>query len=239
MITVVYFLPIWFQAIKGVDAVQSGVDCLPLVLSLVVAAITSGALVTKLGWYNPWMIMCSIVMSIGAGLITTFHADTMSPKWIGYQIVFGFGLGMGMQQAPTAAQAVLAQKDVSTGVSLMLFAQSLGGALFICIGEAVFTNTLTTNLSPISGLNPKLIISTGATDLWNVVTAQDLPAVLVAYNGALSKAFIVAVAAACFTLVPVLGIEWKSVKGLKHGGPSPPVEGSANSSEPAEVAKSG
>lgn len=221
MITLIYYIPLWFQAIKGISAVHSGIDSLPMVLSLVVAAIASGAIITNTGYYNPWMFMCSTLMSIGTGLITTFQTDTGSPKWIGYQIIFGLGLGMGMQQASTAAQAVLAPNDVSIGVSLMFFGQSLGGAVFVCIGQAVFTNNLADSLGQIPGLEPSLIIRTGATELRDVIAIQDLPAVLFAYNGALSKAFAVALAAACFSIVPACGIEWKNVKGLKHGGPSP------------------
>jgi hypothetical protein len=238
MITLIYYIPLWFQAIQGVSAVQSGIDSLPMVLSLVVAAITAGAIITNTGYYNPFFFMCTTLMSIGTGLITTFQTDTGSPKWIGYQIIFGFGLGMGMQQASTAAQAVLSQKDVSIGVSLMFFGQSLGGAIFVCIGQAVFSNNLANGLSRIAGLDPSLIIRTGATELRNVVAVQDLPAVLFAYNGALSKAFTVALAAACFSIVPALGIEWKNVKGLKHGGPSPAATKVVEEARPVDAAKS-
>jgi hypothetical protein len=238
MITLIYYIPLWFQAIKGVSAVRSGIDSLPIVLSLVIVAIMSGAVITNTGYYNPCMFMCSALMSIGTGLITTFQTDTGSSKWIGYQIIFGLGLGMGMQQASTAAQAVLAQKDVSIGVSLMFFAQSLGGSIFVCIGQAIFTNNLVDSLGLISGLDPSLVIRTGATELRDVIALQDLPVVLFAYNGALSKAFIVALAAACFSIVPALGIEWKNVKGLKHGGPSPAAKKAAEDAKPADTPES-
>lgn len=39
-----YYLPIWFQAVKGASSLQSGVDLLPLILSQVVASILSGSL---------------------------------------------------------------------------------------------------------------------------------------------------------------------------------------------------
>jgi hypothetical protein len=232
MISLIYFVPLWFQAIRGVSAVQSGIDSLPMVLSLVLTAIISGAIITNTGYYNPWMLMCSTLMSIGTGLITTFQTDTVSSKWIGYQIIFGLGLGMGMQQSSTAAQAVLAKRDASIGVSLMFFGQSLGGAIFICIGQAVFTNNLADSLGQITGLNPSLIITTGATQLRDVVAIGDLPTVLFAYNEALSKAFTVALAAACFSIVPACGIEWKNVKGLKHGGPSPAAGKAAENTKP-------
>ncbi len=239
MITLIYYVPLWFQAVKGVSAVQSGIDSLPMVLSLVIAAIMSGATITRTGYYNPFIFMCTTLMSIGAGLITTFQTDTASSKWIGYQVIFGLGLGMGMQQASTAAQAVLAKKDVSIGVSLVFFGQSLGGAIFVCIGQAVFTNNLVDVLSHTSGLDQSLVIKTGATELRDVISAQDLPAVLLAYDGALTKAFTVALAAACFSILPALGIEWKNVKGLKHGGPSPEAKNVAKEAKPVDVVTSG
>lgn len=105
-----YYLPIWFQAIKDVGAYQSGIDTLPLILALVVASIAAGGLVQRIGYYTPFMIANSCIMSIGAGLIATFTPAIGHPKWIGYQTIFGFGLGLGMQQANLAAQPVLPRK---------------------------------------------------------------------------------------------------------------------------------
>jgi MFS family permease len=76
MMVYVYYLPIWFQAVKGVSAVKSGIMSLPLVLGLVAASIMSGIFVSKLGYYNPFMYASVIVMSIGAGLFTTFTTET-------------------------------------------------------------------------------------------------------------------------------------------------------------------
>lgn len=237
MITLVYYIPLWFQAVKGTDAVQSGIDSLPFVFSLVGASIMSGALITKTGWYNPFMLACSVLMSIGAGLLTTFQTDASSAEWIGYQIIFGFGLGMGMQQSGLAAQAVLVRKDVSTGVSLMFFAQSLGGAVFVCISQSVFTNNLVSNLSLIPGVDAALVLRTGATDLWSVISSADLPRVLSVYNTAITKAFTVALAISCFSILPALGVEWKNVKGLRQGGP--PAKKPAESAEATVDSNSG
>ena len=104
MMIMVYYLPIWFQAIKGYSAVKSGVDTLPLVLALVVASIISGALTAKTGYYTGQLIASSVLSAIGAGLLTTLKVDSPNSAWIGYQFLFGFGLGLGMQQPGMAAQ---------------------------------------------------------------------------------------------------------------------------------------
>ena len=212
MMALIYYLPIWFQAIKGVSAIKSGIDTLPLILSLVVSSISAGFLVTRVGYYTPFMIANGVVMSIGAGLITTWTPETLHPKWIGYQFIFGFGLGMGMQQASLAAQAVLSRKDAPIGIALVMFCQQLGGAVFVSVGESVFTNQLINGLKTVAGISPTAVVNTGATDIRHVVDPSNLPAVLVAYNGALRKTFTVALAMACFSIIGGLCIEWKNIK---------------------------
>ena len=220
MMVIVYFLPLWFQAIKGVDAVQSGLAFLPLVISLVVASIAAGWITQQTGYYTGTLIASSVIMSIGAGLLTTLQVDTAAARWIGFQILYGAGLGLGMQQASMAAQTCLARKDVMIGISLMFFFQGLGGSIFISVGESVFTHSLVSQLGTVADLDPAMIVNTGATDLRNVVPLQLLEALLVAYNAALSDTLKVAVACAVATIVAGLTMEWKSVKGLRQGGPS-------------------
>lgn len=218
LITFLISLPIWFQGIRGTDAVTSGIDTLPLVLALVFGAIVSGALINGVGWLNPVFFSSVIFMSVGGGLLTTLDIDTPTHTWIGYQIILGLGLGQGMQLASLAAQVVLEPTDVPQGVSLMFFAQSLGGAVLVCIGQSVFANALQSNLGGFPGLDVAQVVATGATGLRNVIPANILRPVLVQYNAALRNYFYVGLSAACFAVLPSLGLEWKSVKGrqLQH-----------------------
>jgi MFS family permease len=89
-----YWVPIWFQAIKGASAFKSGIMCLPMVLALVIANIASGVGTTKIGYYVPFYYGGVIFSAIGAGLLTTFETDTNHDKWIGYQVIYGFGVGL-------------------------------------------------------------------------------------------------------------------------------------------------
>ncbi|KAK5045299.1 hypothetical protein LTR84_009405 [Exophiala bonariae] len=212
LMILIYYLPIWFQAIKGVNAVTSGLMTLPVILSLVVANMIGGIVVSRIGYYAPFMIASSILISVGSGLITTFTTTTNHPKWIGYQVIFGLGIGLGMQQPGVAAQTVLTKKDVPTGIALMMFFRNLGGALFISISQNVLQNDLIKGLKHIRGLDTNTILESGATGLRKVVDAQDLQQVLVAYNGALTKVFYCAVAVSCASIVGALTMEWRSVK---------------------------
>ncbi|KAF7302872.1 Major facilitator superfamily transporter [Mycena kentingensis (nom. inval.)] len=211
----VYYLPIWFQAIKGVSAVKSGIDNIPMILSLVIASLIAGGVITAIGYYTPFLILSSILMGVGAGLLTTFEATgTGHAKWIGYQVIYGLGVGFGMQQPLMAVQTVLNIEDVPIGTSLIIFMQTLGGALFVSVGQNVFTNKLVEGLmDKVPSLDPSIVLNAGATSLRNVVPAQTVPAVIEAYNHALVSAFYVSTALGALSIFGALAMEWKSVKG--------------------------
>ncbi|KAI9367709.1 MFS general substrate transporter [Aspergillus egyptiacus] len=211
-----YFLPIWFQAIKGVSATKSGIMNLPILLSSVISAMLSGGMVTTFGYYTPFMIASSILMAIGAGLLTTFDVDTGHSAWIGYQVLLGFGIGLGMQQPLIVVQAVLPLQDVPTGTAVMVFSQTLGGALFVSVGQNVFHNQLIKHLiSEVPGIDAHAVVGAGATMIRQAVPEAALPAVLKAYNDAIVETFYVGVAMAVLALIGSLPIQWVSVKGKK------------------------
>ncbi|KAI4226643.1 MAG: hypothetical protein L6R36_003009 [Xanthoria steineri] len=214
----IYYLPIWFQAVKDVSATQSGVMNLPLIMAHVIAALLAGGLITYTGYYTPFMLISSVLVSLGTGFITTFKPDTGHSAWIGYQALFGLGSGLGMNQPLMAAQTVLPLDDVSIGTALVIFGQTLGGAIFVSAAQNVFTNTLLTNLQhSLPEINPELVLSAGATALRKVIEGQGLGKEAVAraaeaYSGALVKAFQMATGLACVTIIGAVGMEWKSVK---------------------------
>ncbi|KAF7331504.1 Major facilitator superfamily transporter [Mycena kentingensis (nom. inval.)] len=215
----VYFVPIWFQAIKGVSATQSGTDNLALILSLVIATLVAGVFVTLVGYYVPCMIVSSIIMPIGAGLISTLTVDAGHAKWIGYQVAFGFGAGLGMQQPFIAAQASLPTADVPVGTSLLVFLQTLGGALFVSIAENIFANTLVRGLArDVPGVDPRIVLSTGATNLKGAIKPEDLGAVLRVYNRALDATFHLAIALVSLSIFGALAMEWRNIRGRKDVG---------------------
>lgn len=167
----------------------------------------------------PFIVISSIMMPIGAGLLTTFNIATPASKWIGYQIILGIGVGCGFQQAIIAAQAVLAVGDIPSGITAVLFFQLLGGALMVSAGQNVFTTRLTSGLASIPGVNAQLVIATGATNLKTLIPdPANYNAALEIYNSGLTRAFRVSLVVACLAVLGAIGMEWKSVK-VKGGKP--------------------
>ncbi|WQF79528.1 Putative major facilitator superfamily, MFS transporter superfamily [Colletotrichum destructivum] len=211
MMIFAYFLPIYFQAIQGVSAVDSGIRTLPLVLSMTVFAIVSGGVITRLGYYTPVMLLGTCILAVGAGLLTTLQVHTGAAKWAGYQVIYGIGMGMSFQAPNLAAQTVLKIKDVPVGTSIMFFSQTLGGAIFISVGQNVLNNELVKRIRGIPGLDGIDLKGSGATTLTKL-PAEVRDPVLETYNDALRVVFVVGLVLACSVLIGAGGMEWKSVK---------------------------
>ena len=186
---------------------------LPLIMGQVVMVIVSGGLVSKIGYYAPFLLASTTLMSIGAGIITTFEVNTSSGKWIAYQLIFGLGIGTGFQMPLIGAQTCLAPSEVPIGTAIMVFAQSIGGALFVSVGQNIFTNKLIQNLGQVvPQLNSEVVLNTGATDISGIVPSQLLPEVLIAYNGAITDALYTGVAMAVLSAFGAAFTEWRNMK---------------------------
>lgn len=208
----VYYTAVWLQAIKNTTAIRSGVLTIPMIACMVVGSVTAGAIAQRTGWLNPWAIGGACLMPLGAGLLYLLE-PTSNLGLFQVFVIFGLGLGMCMQQSNLAIQVVLPMADVSTGISLVMVTQMLGGAIGIAIGQTVLNNKLASGLAGISGLsNADTILNLGATQFRNEVAPQYLSQVLDAYNAALVAVFYVGMGMSLCVIPGALGLEWKNLK---------------------------
>lgn len=206
-------MPIWFQAVKGATPTKSGLMVLPFLIGWIVCSVASGFIVSRIGYVVPFMLLGTVLMSTGSGLLSTLQVSSGAGMWIGYQIIYSAGAGMGQNQPTTAIQAVLSQHDIATGTALVVFAQTLGAAIFVSVAQNVFISQLGRNLaSAVQGYDASSLSSEGATDLAAVFNPEQLPAALVAYNGSLTSTFDVAIGASVATILGGLFMQWKSLK---------------------------
>lgn len=156
-------------------------------------------------------------MAIGSGLLTTLAVETGSPPWIGYQVIFGMGVGFGLQQALIAMQTCLSVVDTPTGTAIIMFSQTLGGAIFIAVAQNIFSNQLPRNIAAtgVQGISSSLVAGVGATQLKAVIASISpdlMEPVLHAYNKTLNETLYVSVALAAVSVIGAGCVEWKSVK---------------------------
>lgn len=100
---------------------------LPLVIAQTIASISCGMGVTATGYIWPFMTAASVFTAIGAGLMTTFQVNISVGRWIGYQIIYGIGMGLAAQTPLMVAQNVVALEDIAIASSLIMMMQAIGG----------------------------------------------------------------------------------------------------------------
>jgi hypothetical protein len=101
---------------------------------LTMAALTQivlGGTITVTGIFNPFLIAGPAVAAIGGGLLSTLDQSSSASEWIGYQIVLGVGVGASLTIPIMLAGVVVKPKDVSTSTAIIVFAQSIGGAMML------------------------------------------------------------------------------------------------------------
>lgn len=220
----VYFIPVWFQAILGTTAEESGVYMLASILAAVIASVATGAFISTVGYYSPVLILGSILSATGAGCLTLFTINTTKAEWIGYQVLYGLGFGMSAQTPLLVVQTVLAPEDIPAGISLVVFLQSIGGAIMVAVAQSVFFNKLIEGLGEILGSYTLAaqLVSQGTTNYRAEIPENLMTPILTAFNSALITSWYTAVAVASLGIVGALAVEWKSVKSVK-GRPMVPV----------------
>ncbi|CEL08473.1 hypothetical protein ASPCAL11623 [Aspergillus calidoustus] len=161
-----YYLPFWFQAVRGDRPTESAVYKLPSLLSNAIALIAFGALVRRFLYMPPWSIVGSMLSAIGSGLLSTINPDTSMTKLIGYQIITKMGRGMAFQVPVIAVQEEVSSKDSATGVATVNLLMSLGSSVGISAGQTIFRNSLPALLREYAPeVDATLIVNAGATEL--------------------------------------------------------------------------
>lgn len=133
--------------------------------------------------------------SIGAGLIFTLDIGSSSSKWIGYQVVAGIGSGLSFQIPIIVAQGVADPVDVSSISAIILFFQTITGAVFISVAQVLFTNKLLQRVREnVPGVNPGAVLVTGATGLRGRWSGATLQGILRSYMAGLKDSYSLAIA---------------------------------------------
>ncbi|PIG88023.1 efflux pump antibiotic resistance protein [Aspergillus arachidicola] len=185
-----YYMPIYFQVVRGASATVSGVLSLPIAIGVPVAVMCGSSATSLLGYYTPFMIITGILTPIAAGLLTTVSVEQSLTSLLCYQALLGVGAGVGFQGP-----------------------QNFGPALFVSIAQTIFTGQLLTRLeSLLPNLDTYSLSAMGMSDLEKYVPSADIPRVIEGYDKALATAFFLPVGLACASMIGALGMEWRSVK---------------------------
>jgi EmrB/QacA subfamily drug resistance transporter len=185
------YLPTYLQMAYGVDATESGLLLLPMVITMFATTIASGTIVTKTGRYKALPIAGTLIAAVGMFAMSTL--DPATPLWqlcvdVG---LLGAGLGLFMQIIVLAVQNAVSPHEIGTATSSNNLSRELGFTLGVAVLGTVFTGRLTDRLAAIfpqgaettqsaTGLTPAIVRS---------LPADTADAVVNAYANSLTPVF--------------------------------------------------
>ena len=101
-------------------------------------------------------------------------------------------------------------------MSIVIFAQGFGSALFVALGETIFSTGIKNALPKFAPtVNIQQVIDAGATHYRDVIEEEEITGVALAYCEALNHVFYLITGAGAMVFVFSLGMGWKSVKKAK------------------------
>ncbi|HEY1074311.1 MAG TPA: MFS transporter [Patescibacteria group bacterium] len=158
MTGMIFSLPVFLQAVRGLDAFQTGMSLLPMSLTILVVAPLSGFLSTK---FRPkYMIQLGLFLNM-LGVLVLRQSMTVDST-VGHLapglMIFGAGLGLVMAQISnlTLSAVPLHLAGEASGINNTL--RQLGSTLGSAIIGAVMLSALSANL--VNGITASSVIPT-------------------------------------------------------------------------------
>jgi EmrB/QacA subfamily drug resistance transporter len=196
-----YYLPLYFQAVRGATPILSGVYLLPTALALSAGSIGTGIFVRKVGKFLPPIYFGLFMMTLGYGLFVDFDANSNWGKLAMYQIIAGVGIGPLFQAPIIALQAHINPRDIGTATATLGFIRQLATSTSVVIGQVVFQNSMSAKTGQLAAsLGPELAqrlsgSEAGAnTQVINSLPAAQKEVVRVAFANSLQPMWIMYVA---------------------------------------------
>ncbi|KIJ62495.1 hypothetical protein HYDPIDRAFT_94505 [Hydnomerulius pinastri MD-312] len=204
LLVLTYYIPLLYQAVYDHSPIRSGVDMLPFLLSSVVATISTSIFLSRTGHYWTILVVGPAFCCVAGGLLFTTAENTPPAKLIGYQILYGIGVGANLDKTLIKflpVQADTDMKSVSVCSAIASFMQILGGFIGVTTAGAIFNNRLRYNLAIYAPYVDPGPVTAGVTAIYKVVAPDLRPGVIHAYMKSLDCVFVTAVPSAVLTIV--------------------------------------
>ncbi|KAF2786819.1 MFS general substrate transporter [Melanomma pulvis-pyrius CBS 109.77] len=204
---IIFYLPIYFQSIHGQSAITGGVNTLPFLAFFALGSMVSGAVIGKTRHMQPYQLISALLMTAGTALLYTMDINSSQARYIGPQVLFGFGVGLGSQIPMMAVQGFSTPENVANSTGIMLMCQAISAAYCLPVAQSLFANRMLQTLkSTAPNIDAVKVINTGASEIQHVFKGEDLTAVLGAYMAGIKDVFTFSLASSALTVLIALVI---------------------------------
>jgi MFS family permease len=137
---VIYFLPVYFQSVKGSSPQRAGIQLLPTILILMPFAAVSGKLLERFGFYRLLHGIGFAGMTAGFGVFTLLTASSSTAQWVLVQFLQAAGGGLVVSTMLPAVQAPLPEADTAVVTGAFSFIRSFGISFAVTVPGTLFNN---------------------------------------------------------------------------------------------------
>ena len=174
----------------------------------------AGQVIGRIGYFQPFLILGSLLATVGAGLIYSLDIGSSVGHYIGYQILFGTGLGIAIQIPVIAAQALSDISDIALVTASILFFQLSSGAFSVSAAQSIFNNELVRKLATLApGVDPGRVVHAGPTGITQNFPKDQVPGILLSYMQGLKASWAMGTALAGVTLLISFWPERRRISG--------------------------
>lgn len=152
----IIYLPLFVQDVLKTNASMAGMIITPMVISVVLAAIVSGQVISRTRRYKTLALFAFAIMGVSTALFSTINTDTSFAELIFGSILLGFGAGIMDPLFSVAAQNAFSPKEIGVITSSLQFSRNMGATVITPLLAFVMYNSLniTKGSVDISGLSP-------------------------------------------------------------------------------------
>ena len=134
----IYFLPIFWQDVRGLTPTRSGLLLIPFMFTTAGATLVAGRMVERSGRYRTWPILGGALMTAGALALATLGDGTPALLAAAYGAVLGTGVGCVMQTSLLALQNSVDHRDLGAATSSAMLSRILGATIGVATFSAIY-----------------------------------------------------------------------------------------------------
>lgn len=139
----IYFIPMYFQFVKGDAALEAGVRLLPFIVPMVFFNLANGVGLSAWGYYKPWFLAGGSLVLVGGALLKVVGLSTSVTHIYGALVAGGIGVGLFSQAGFAVAQSLVPPEEITMAVGFMNTGQLGGSTIALAIANAIFLNRAT------------------------------------------------------------------------------------------------
>ena len=139
-----FVLPLYLQLVLGKDALETGIEILPISIAMILAALAGGRLADRISPRRIVRAGLALLFLSLVGLFASISASLTSPLFSISLAGFGGGLGLVISQLGNVVMSAVDESRASESGGLQGAAQSLGSSLGTALIGAILLAGLTT-----------------------------------------------------------------------------------------------